>query len=126
MALGVPQAATDTQQMASRFAALEIRGTRTYLREQAGFVLYLQHDPQRALVLAQQNWTIQRAPKDMRVFLEAALAAGRPEMARPVLEQVAMTHLQYPFLVRLAALVRVKMAEHPPAATASAPGRQDG
>jgi Tfp pilus assembly protein PilF len=126
VALGVPQAATDTQQMASRFAALEIRGTRTYLREQAGFVLYLQHDPQRALDLAQQNWTIQRAPEDMRVFLEAALAAGKPEAARPVLDQLAMTHLQYPILVRLAALVRAKMTEHPPAATASAPGRQDG
>jgi predicted Zn-dependent protease len=31
-ALGLPQAVTDTQQMASRFEALEIRGTRTYLR----------------------------------------------------------------------------------------------
>jgi Tfp pilus assembly protein PilF len=117
-ALGVPQAVTDTQQMASRFAALEIRGTRTYLREQAGFELYLLHHPQRALELAQQNWSIQHAPEDMRVFLEAALAAGKPQAAQPVLDELATTHLQYPVLVGLAAQVRAKIA--------SAPGRQDG
>jgi Tfp pilus assembly protein PilF len=118
VALGVPQAAADTQQMATRFAALEIRGTRTYRREQAGFELYLQHDPQRALQLAQQNWTIQRAPEDMRVFLEAALAAGKPEAAQPVLDELALTHLQYPIIVSLAAQARARMA--------SAPGRQGG
>jgi Tfp pilus assembly protein PilF len=117
-ALGLPQAVTDTQQMASRFEALEIRGTRTYLREQAGFELYLQHHPQRALELAQQNWMIQHAPEDMRVFLEAALAAGKPEAAQPVLDELAQTHLQYPILVGLAAQVRAK--------TASAPARQGG
>lgn len=118
VALGVPQAAADTQQMATRFAALEIRGTRTYRREQAGFELYLQHDPQRALQLAQQNWTVQRAPEDMRVFLEAALAAGKPEAAQPVLDELALTHLQYPIIVSLAAQARARMA--------SAPGRQGG
>jgi Tfp pilus assembly protein PilF len=126
VALGLPQAATDTQQMAGRFAALQVRGSRTYLREQAGFELFLQHDSSRALQLAQENWTIQRAPEDMRVFLEAALAAGKPEAAQPVLDQLAMTHLQYPILVSLAAQVRAKMAVHPPAAAASARVRRDG
>jgi Tfp pilus assembly protein PilF len=116
--LGLPQAASDARQMASRFAALEIRGTRTYLREQAGFELYLQHDPQRALELAQQNWTVQRAPEDMRIFLEAALDDGKPEAAQPVLDEMALTHLQYPLVVGLAAKVRARIA--------SAPGRQAG
>jgi Tfp pilus assembly protein PilF len=121
-ALGLPQAATDTQQMAARFAALEVRGTRTYQREQAGFELYLQHDAPRALALAQQNWAVQRAPEDMRILLEAALAAGRPEAAQPVLDALALTHLQYPIVVSLAAQVREKMAARP--AAASAPGVQ--
>jgi Tfp pilus assembly protein PilF len=117
-ALGLPQAATDARQMASRFTALEIRGTRTYQREQTGFELYLQHDPQRALELAQQNWTVQRAPEDMRVLLEAALDAGKPEAAQPVLDELALTHLQYPLVVSLAAKLRARIA--------AAPGRQGG
>lgn len=132
-ALGLPQAAIDTQQMADRFAALEIRGTRTYLREQAGFELYARHNPNRALELAQQNWRVQRAPEDMRIFLDAALAGGRPEAARPVLDELAATHLQYDVVVRLAARIR---AEIPPdsvsggtisqRAPASAPGVPEG
>ena len=121
-ALGLPQAAADRQQMAARFAALEVRGTRTYQREQAGFELYLQHDAPRALALAQQNWAVQKAPEDMRIFLEAALAAGRPEAAQPVLDALALTHLQFPIVVSLAAQVREKMAARP--AAASAPGVQ--
>jgi Tfp pilus assembly protein PilF len=109
-ALGAPQAAADTAEMARRFSALEVRGTRAYRREEAGFVLYLEHDPQRALVLAQENWTVQRAPKDMRVFLEAALAAGEPRAAEPVLELLAETHLQYPVVKKLAAQVRSQLA----------------
>jgi Tfp pilus assembly protein PilF len=115
VALGLPQAATDTRQMASRFAALEIRGTRTYQREEAGFELYLQHDPQRALELAQQNWAVQRAPEDMRIFLEAALDGGKPGAARPVLDELALTHLQYPLVMSLAAKVRASMAASPAA-----------
>lgn len=133
-ALRVPQAATDTQQMADRFVALEIRGSRTYLREQAGFELFLQHDPQRALELAQQNWTMQHAPEDVRVLLEAALAAGKPAAAQPALDALAMTHLQYPLVVRLAAQVKAEMAQPPQeppmpkvhSIATSAPGRPEG
>ncbi len=110
VALGMPQATTDTQQMASRFAALEIRGTRTYQREQAGFELHLRHNPRRALELAQENWAVQHAPEDMRVFLEAALADDKPEAVQPVLDELAMTHLQYPIIVSLAAQLKAKMA----------------
>jgi Tfp pilus assembly protein PilF len=133
-ALGLPQATTDSQQMAGRFAALEIRGTRTYLREQAAFELFVHRDPHRALELAQQNWTVQHAPEDMRVFLEAALAAGKPEAAQPVVDELAMTRLQYPIVVRLADQVRAKIAANPAAepvsklgsSAASASGRPGG
>lgn len=119
-ALGAPQAAADTAEMARRFAALEVRGTRAYRREEAGFVLSLEHDPQRALQLAEENWTVQRAPKDMRVFLEAALAAGKPRAAEPVLEQLTRTHLQYSIVVGLARRVRAQLAAQPPAAPPNA------
>jgi len=114
-ALGLPQARADTEQMAQRFKALEVRGTRTYQREQAGFVLALQHDPAQALRLAQQNWAVQRAPEDMRVLLEAALAAGKPQAAQPVLDQLAATRLEYPVVVRLADRVRMQLTAQGPA-----------
>ena len=115
-ALGATKAAPDTGEMARRFAALEIRGTRAYRREQASFVLHLEHDPPRALELAQENWSVQRTPEDMRVFLEAALAAGKPWAAQPVLDQLAKTHLEYPLITGLAGQVRTELVEQPQAA----------
>lgn len=110
VALGLPQAKADTANMAERFAAIDRRGSRAYRREEAGFVLQLQHDPQRALALATVNWTVQRAPKDARVLLAAALAAGQPQAAQPVLDLLAKTHLQDPITVQLANKVRRALA----------------
>jgi len=122
VALGLPQAKADVADMARRFAAIDRRGTRAYRREEAGFVLHLQHDPQRALTLAQENWTVQRAPKDARVLLETALAADKPRAAQPVLDQLAQTHLQDPIVIKLAARVKAALAAAPAApASAAAP-----
>lgn len=94
-ALGMPIAAEHVSQMASRFHDLEQRGdSRLYGREEARFVLLLLHDPKRALKLARDNWRIQRAPEDMRVLMEAALAAGQPRAASPVVGFMATTHFQ--------------------------------
>jgi Tfp pilus assembly protein PilF len=106
IALHSPRAQTDIEQMARRFAALDQRGSRTYQREEAGFALYVQHDPLRALKLAEENWTVQRAPEDMRVFLEAALAAHESRAAQPVLDQLARSHFQYRVVLKLADRVR--------------------
>lgn len=93
-ALGSANARTDAVQMQARFHAMDERGSHVYRREQAGFVLHVLHDPQRALKLAQQNWTVQRAPKDVRVYLAAALAAGKPKAAKPVLDFLSRTGLK--------------------------------
>lgn len=116
VALRSPRAAADKAEMTARFAALEVRGTRAYRREQAGFVLQVQHDPLRALQLAQENWTVQRAPNDMQVFLRAALAAAKPAAAQPVLDELANTHLQWPSVVREAGRVRADLAAAQPRA----------
>lgn len=105
-ALHSPQAEADATQMARRFAAIDQRGSRTYQREEAGFALYIQHDPLRALQLAREDWTVQRTPEDMRVLLAAALAAHRPEAAQPVLDELLISRFQYPVVVKLAARVR--------------------
>lgn len=93
-ALGLPQARADADEMAARFAALDRRGDHVFDREQASFLLYIRKQPQQALAMAEKNWAVQRAPKDVRVYLEAALAAHQPAAAAPVLAFVARTHLR--------------------------------
>ncbi len=100
-ALESPQVARYTWIMAARFAALAQRGSDFYGREQVRFALQLQHDPQGALVMAQRNWQAQRAPWDVRVFLEAAQAAHQPQAAVEVLEFVSRTRLQDPIIAAL-------------------------
>ncbi len=100
-ALGSPHMARDVNEMQARFAAMDRRGSHVYRREEAGFELHLRHDPAGALRLAEQNWTVQRAPEDMRIYLEAALAAGQPQAAKPVLDLLAESHLRDPPVNRL-------------------------
>lgn len=99
--------------MGARFEALSQRGSDYFGREQVRFALYLQHDAQHALDLAQQNWRVQRAPWDIRVLLEAALAADRPEAASAVIAFVHDTRLQDPVIDRL-----IRQLEHEPNAVA--------
>lgn len=102
-ALGSPRTQADIKDMQARFAAMDLRGSHVYRREEAGFALYLRHDPAAALKLAEQNWTVQRAPEDMRIYLEAALAAGQPQAAKPVLDLLAQSHLEDPTIKHLLA-----------------------
>lgn len=105
-ALGLPAAPADTVAMASRFSDLEQRGdSRLYGREEARFALHLQHDAARALRLAQDNWRIQRAPEDMRIYLEAALAAGKPSAAQSVVDFIRATGFEDPTVRSLSAQV---------------------
>ena len=97
--------------MSARFAALSQRGDDLFGREQVRFALHAQHDPQTALDLAEQNWKVQRAPWDARVFLEAALAANRPKAALPVLEFLDRTKLEDPIIKPLAGELRGRIAK---------------
>ncbi|MGH8161381.1 MAG: hypothetical protein ACRESR_04415 [Gammaproteobacteria bacterium] len=110
-AIHSPDLARYTWIMAARFAALQMRGDHIYAREQARFTLYMQHDPQGALKLAVRNWKVQRAPKDIRVYFEAALAAHKPAAAKPVLAFLAKSKLQGPVINRLAKKARAELAQ---------------
>lgn len=110
-ALGLPAAKADIVQMASRFSDLEQRGdSRLYGREEARFALDLQHDPDKALRLARDNWAIQRAPEDIRIYLEAALAANQPASAQVVLDFLQATHFEDPTVRALASRVAARIA----------------
>ncbi|MEO8466616.1 MAG: hypothetical protein ABI640_14825 [Gammaproteobacteria bacterium] len=67
----------------------------THAREAACFALYLADKPDIALTSALANWSVQHEAIDARLVLEAALAAGRAEAARPVLEWLDANHVEH-------------------------------
>jgi Tfp pilus assembly protein PilF len=100
-------AATQHQAVLSaRFDAARSRGDKTHLREESRFALSFLHQPRKALELAIENWKLQREPNDARVLLEAALAAGDPQAAKPALDWLTRTHYEDPHLNRLAQRLR--------------------
>ena len=66
----------NVEQLRDRFAASRLRGDRVHLREEARFTLHLLNAPQETLKLALENWQVQKEPADIRILLEAALAAN--------------------------------------------------
>ncbi len=90
--------------MRARFDASRLRGDRVHLREEARYTLHLLGDAPTALRLAQQNWAVQKEPADLRVLLEAALAARDEAALRTALDWIAATRLEDVHLSRLAVL----------------------
>jgi hypothetical protein len=79
--------------LGERFDAAAAAGVGVHRREEARFRLEVKDDATGALALALDNWATQKEPVDARLVLAAALAAGRPEAARPVLAFVTATGL---------------------------------
>ncbi|MGK5080038.1 hypothetical protein [Janthinobacterium sp. HLX7-2] len=88
-------------ELAARFHAAMQRGDTVHQREQARFALFLQQDVPAALQLAQKNWAIQKEVPDMRILLEAALAARNYPAAQPVLAWIAANGVEDVALHRL-------------------------
>jgi len=70
----------------SRFDAAALRGDKLHQQEEARFNLYLLGNKEKALALAQENWKLQREPRDARILLEAALAMKDPKAAQAALD----------------------------------------
>lgn len=88
-------------ELAARFHAAMQRGDTVHQREQARFALFLQQDIAAAVQLAQQNWAVQKEVPDMRIVLEAALAARNDGAAQPVLAWIAANGVEDVALQRL-------------------------
>lgn len=107
-AAGAPMAADWARTLQARFEAARLRGDSTHQKEESRFTLAVLGDAGRALVLAQQNYALQREPADARVLLEAAIAARKPEAAAPVQQWMTSNRVES---VELAALIeRLKAA----------------
>lgn len=101
-----PAAPRWTAELAARFDAARRRGDALHQKEEARFALVLQGQPQRALVLAQANFALQREPVDARLLLEAALAARQPTAAQPALDWMAASGIDSVHLQALAAQLK--------------------
>ncbi|HEU4429940.1 MAG TPA: hypothetical protein VFT98_14355, partial [Myxococcota bacterium] len=73
-ALRAPGLETTLRELRARFAAGRMRGERLHAGEEARFALAF-GDAREALSLARESFASQREPRDVRVLLEAALAA---------------------------------------------------
>ncbi len=78
-----------------RVAATRQRGDIVHRREESRFALHVEDDAQKALALAVENFKVQREPADVRVLLEAALAADSRENAAPALEWMKRTGFEW-------------------------------
>lgn len=105
-ASGDASAAVHAQALAARFAAARQRGDTSHQKEESRFALGVQGDVAHALVLAQQNFAVQKEPADARILLEAALAARQPAAARPVLDWMAASGIESVVLQPLAARLK--------------------
>jgi Tfp pilus assembly protein PilF len=74
------------RQLKSRFEETRLRGDQPHGKYEARFELELMNNPERALAVATTNWQQQKAPRDTRNLLEAAIAANDPVAAQPALE----------------------------------------
>lgn len=97
-------------ELAARFEAAARRGDGVHLREHARYLAALQGNARAALDLARRNWDSQKEPADARVLLEAALAAGDAQAARPVLDWMRINKVEDLRLQRLAARLEGKSA----------------
>ncbi len=101
-ALQLPAAARHTDMLRDRFSAARARGDTTHRAEEARFEQVLRKDPRTALRLAQENYAVQREPRDARVLLEAAQAAKEPAAAQAVRDWLARSGFEDLRLRRLA------------------------
>ena len=100
--------ATQVEMLGDRFAASRLPADRVHLREEARFTLHLLARPAAALELAQENWQVQKEPADVRILLEAALAAHDAATIAAVTDWLKETHLEDVQLARL-----LPEAKHP-------------
>ncbi len=89
------------EQLSERFKASRLRGDRIHLREEARFTLHLLSAPEAGLKLAQENWRVQKEPADVRILLEAALAARDAAVVDEVKEWLGNSRLEDVQLSRL-------------------------
>lgn len=102
----LPGAADRAATLAARYHAAQLRGDTVHQQEEARFRLEVHADANNALALAQENWKVQREPRDARILLESALAAKTPAAAAPAVQWLQESRIEDKRLQDLAANLR--------------------
>jgi hypothetical protein len=102
----LPGAGDRAASLAARYHAAQLRGDTVHQQEEARFRLEVYNDAKNALVLAQENWKVQKEPRDARVLLESALAAKAPAAAAPAVQWLRDSRIEDKRLLDLAASLR--------------------
>ncbi len=88
------EAQANIEALRQRFAAAATRGDSAHQREQARYELHLLSDPKQALRTALSNWKVQKEPADLRILLEAAVAAGDSQAMALAIAWIDRTHFE--------------------------------
>ena len=94
------------QEMRERFDAARRQGDALHEKEESRFARSVLKENQRALVLAESNYRIQREAADARALLEASISCSSPQSAEPVLQWMAQNRVESVILQSLARQVR--------------------
>jgi tetratricopeptide (TPR) repeat protein len=80
--------------LGNAFDVEQQRGEAVHRREQARYLLDVEHQPLAALAAAQEDWKTQREPADILILMRAAQAAHQSDAAKPALKFVQQEHLE--------------------------------
>ena len=105
-----PEATRWTQALQDRFAAARARGDTTHRSEEARFELRVRGNAAVALRLAQENYAVQREPRDARILLESAVAAGDRSAAKAAIDWLQRSGFEDRRLRELAGLTAAPAA----------------
>jgi hypothetical protein len=105
-AMKLPGAPARAATLAARYHAAQLRGDTVHQQEEARFRLEIYDDPKTALPLAQENWKVQKEPRDARILLESALAARSPAAAAPAVQWLKDSRIEDKRLMDLAERLR--------------------
>jgi hypothetical protein len=94
--------------LVARFAAARLRNDKVHQTEESRFNLHVLKNSAEALRLAQENWQVQREPRDARALLEAAVVQKNLDAAKPIIEWLRITNYEETDLRELAARLRNK------------------
>ena len=97
------QAEFQIQSLQQRFSAAMLRADTVHQREQSRFELRLMRNPQKAIEIAKQNWLVQKEPADVRVYLEAAVAANDKNAVATMVSWLKVSHLEDAALTKILA-----------------------
>lgn len=91
-------ATVDRTELARRFQLNLDLGLTAHAREETRFFLQIAKDYPLALQRAEVNWALQHEIEDAQLLIDAAVAAGRPQAAAPVLAWMAEQKVVVPGL----------------------------